>query len=97
MIHNSYEKEFITLKRIGEGNFTYVDLVISKSTNSPYAVKRSKQAMTKHSERYSNCLDSIYRRRLLREIRMFEEVHDCPNLLQYYKSWQEDCLLIVKL
>ena len=94
MIHNSYEKEFITLKHIGEGNFTFVDLVISKSTNSPYAVKRSKQPMTKHSERYSRRLDLISRRRLLREIRMFEEVRECPNLLQYYKSWQEDCLSV---
>lgn len=80
------------MKHIGEGNFTYVDLVLSKSTNTPYAVKRSKQAMTKHSERFLMEQSLMNRRRLLREIRMFGEVHECPNLLQYYKSWQEDCL-----
>ena len=51
-MRSTYEQEFITLKRIGEGNFTFVDLVLSRTTNLSYAIKRSKQPMIKPSERY---------------------------------------------
>ena len=48
-MRSTYEQEFITLKRIGEGNFTFVDMVLSRTTNLPYAIKRSKQPMLKPS------------------------------------------------
>ena len=82
-VFSSYEKDFVTLKRLGEGNFTYVDLVQCVSNKTMYAIKRSKAKMVKPSER----------RHFLREIRLFSAVHSCPNLVQYYKSWQEDAVL----
>ncbi|KAK8832739.1 hypothetical protein WA577_004133 [Blastocystis sp. JDR] len=82
-VFSSYEKDFVTLKRLGEGNFTYVDLVQCVSNKAMYAIKRSKAKMVKPSER----------RHFLREIRLFSAVHSCPNLVQYYKSWQEDAVL----
>ena len=30
------------------------------------------------------------RHRYLKEVQMFAEVSECPNLVQYYKCWQED-------
>ena len=51
-MRSTYEQEFITLKRIGEGNFTFVDMVLSRTTNLSRAIKRSKQPMLKPSERY---------------------------------------------
>ena len=50
-MRSSYKDEFITLHRIGEGNFTYVDLVLSRSTNRPFAMKRSKTALHKPADR----------------------------------------------
>lgn len=35
--------------------------------------------------------------RFLKEVQMFEEVRDCPHLVQYYKCWQEDCILSFSL
>lgn len=48
---SSYEKDFVTLKRIGEGNFTFVDLVQCIPNKMLYAIKRTKTKMTKPSER----------------------------------------------
>ena len=50
-VFSSYEKDFVTLKRLGEGNFTYVDLVQCVSNKTMYAIKRSKAKMVKPSER----------------------------------------------
>lgn len=84
-LNSEYEKEFITVKNIGEGNFTMVDLVISKSTNHPYAIKRSKEKIVKTIERH----------RYLKEVQTFAEVSECPNLVQYYKCWQEDAFMYI--
>lgn len=46
-----YEKEFITVKHVGEGNFFAVDIVLCKTNNCPYAIKRTKNPMLQSSER----------------------------------------------
>lgn len=78
------------MKTLGEGNFTVVDLVISQSAKKAYAIKRSKEKLLKASDRCSLSLCLTRRHRFLREVQLFEEVRDCPHLVQYYKCWQED-------
>lgn len=50
-ISTMYEKEFITVKHVGEGNFFAVDIVLCKTNNCPYAIKRTKNPMLQSSER----------------------------------------------
>lgn len=89
-MRSTYEQEFITLKRIGEGNFTFVDMVLSRTTNLPTPSSAAKQADAEALGAVPSLVSRHVVARLLHEIRMFEEVRACPNLLQYYKSWQED-------
>lgn len=39
------------MKNLGEGHFTTVDLVISKSAKKAYAIKRSKEKLLKPTDR----------------------------------------------
>lgn len=32
------------------------------------------------------------RKRYLKEINLYSEVNECPNLMKYYKSWQDDSI-----
>lgn len=41
------------MKNLGEGHFTMVDFVISKSVKKAYAIKRSKEKVLKATDRSS--------------------------------------------
>lgn len=87
-----YEKEFITVKHVGEGNFFAVDIVLCKTNNCPYAIKRTKNPMLQSSERWWLPVVLMNRKRYLKEINLYSEVNECPNLMKYYKSWQDDSI-----
>lgn len=79
---DNYAEEFITKRQIGVGEFIIAYLVLCKSDNQYYVIKRSKDTSKKSGARTA--------KKFLKEIELFELVQENRNIVRYYKVWQEE-------
>ena len=72
--------DFIVKRKLGEGHFGSVDLVISQKTNKLYAMKQIKSSMYKDQQKYME---------VEREIKLIENLNH-PNIIKYFSSFREN-------
>ena len=81
-----FQQCFKIEKKIGSGSFGDVFKCISKEDGHNYAIKKSK-------ERYKGKLD---RERKLQEVAKHEPLPKHPNLVRFYKAWEENYYLYIQ-
>ena len=72
--------DFIIKRKLGEGHFGSVDLVISQKTNKLYAMKQIKSSMYKNQQEYME---------VEREIKLIENLNH-PHIIKYFSSFREN-------
>ena len=72
--------DFIIQKKLGEGHFGSVNLVISQKTNKLYAMKQIKSSMYKNQQEYLE---------VEREIKLLENLNH-PHIVTYFSSFREN-------
>ena len=72
--------DFIVKRKLGEGHFGSVDLVISQKTNKLYAMKQIKSSMYKDQQKIME---------VEREIKLIENLNH-PNIIKYFSSFREN-------
>ena len=72
--------DFIIQKKLGEGHFGSVDLVVSQKTKKLYAMKQIKSSMYKNQQKYLE---------VEREIKLLENLNH-PNIIKYFSSFKEN-------
>ena len=83
----SYFHQCFTIEdKIGSGSFGDVFKCVSKDDGKLYAIKKSR-------ERYKGKSD---RERKLQEVAKHEQLPKHPNLVQFYKAWEENGYLYIQ-
>ena len=72
--------DFIIQKKLGEGHFGSVNLVISQKTNKLYAMKQIKSSIYKNPQEYLE---------VEREIKLLENLNH-PHVIKYFSSFREN-------
>ncbi|KAF8382955.1 hypothetical protein PRIPAC_72097 [Pristionchus pacificus] len=91
-IHSSYmNQNFITLSKLGEGDFGEVKEVKSKLSSSKFAIKIFKVDKMKIKS------GMIYTKTNQDEIRAHFSLPSHPNLIQFYHAWKEDGYLYLQM
>ena len=72
--------DFIIKRKLGEGHFGSVNLVISQKTKKLYAMKQIKSSMYKNEQEYLE---------VEREIKLLENLNH-PHIIKYFSSFREN-------
>lgn len=81
-----FEQCFTIEEKIGSGSFGDVFKCLSRDDGKYYAIKKSR-------ERYKGKSD---RTRKLQEVAKHEQLPKHPNLVQFYKAWEENGYLYIQ-